>query len=117
MYMPSPKRKPAPKKTLRWRANRISLWRDDANLTQQDMADRLTARGLKLDRVSVTRIENGKQMPTIEILEAMADILQTDVTSMTNYTPAQAKELSRLHRMDEQERERLLRGLRAAVGE
>lgn len=109
-------RRPALRK-LRWRRTRISEWRDSAKLTQQQVTDLLAERGLELDRVSVVRIEGGKQMPTIEVLEAMASIFKTDIDSMLNFTPEQAAELGRLRSMEPGERDRMLRAVRAAVGE
>lgn len=115
MYMPAPRRRPQSRqKPLRWRKTRISDWRDEEGLTQQQVADRLAERGFDLDRVSVGRIEGGKQMPRVEVLEALAEILKTDINSLLNYTPAQAKTLREFQALDSREQEIILRMSRAA---
>jgi len=112
----SQKMRPRRPDGLRWRRTQIGLHRESKQITQQQMADRLAERGIELDRVSVSRIEAGKQMPTAETLEAMALILRTDLDSMLNLTPQEAEELARLRAMEPRERDRMLRAVRAAIG-
>ena len=101
---------------LRWRKTRIADWRTAAGFTQQQVADALTEHGIKLDRVSVGRIEGGKQMPTIEALEFMATMFKTDITSMLNLTPEQAKHIREFGSLDTDAQDTILRMVRAARG-
>lgn len=99
--------------SLRWHKNHIGEWREDAELSQQEVADRLADRGVELDRVSIGRIEGGKQVTTIEVLEAMASLFGTDVHSMINLAPSEARELSVFASLDARERRRWLRLMQA----
>ena len=101
---------------LRWRRTRISDWRKDANLTQQQVADALTADGVRLDRVSIGRIEAGQQMATIAALECMASLFETDIDSMLKYTPEQARQIQAFWRLRPDEQATVLRIARATRG-
>jgi len=105
---PKPRGVPPPP-PLVWRRTRIRDWRKKRDLTQQEVADRLTARGIELTRESVQRIETGNQRPLITALEAMAEILGTDVTSMLNCDPDAANDIAAFSRLDPQTRRLLLR--------
>lgn len=98
---------------LRWRRTRIKDWRESVRpkMTQQAMADALAEEGIELDRVSVLRIEAGTQMPSIETVEAMARILKTDVDSMLNRTPDEAKAVADFRSLDPKAQRRALRFL------
>lgn len=93
---------------------RISQWRESQGLTQQQVADYLTERGMPLDRVSVGRIESGDQMPSAEVLEAMAELYNTDVDSMLNMTPEEAADVMAFKALKPNERRRALRTYKAA---
>lgn len=118
VYMPPalPKRRtlPRPKReVLRWHANHISEWREDAGYSQQQVSDLLAERGIELDRVSIGRIEGGKQVTSIENLEAMAKLFGTDVTSMIDRTPAEARDMAAFTSLDASDRRRLIRLMKA----
>lgn len=105
-------RKIISQETLRWRETRISEWRTANNgMTQQQMADALAEEGIDLDRVSVGRIEAGTQMPLVETIEAMARILKTDVDSMLNLSPEDAKAIQQFRKLDPKDQRRALRHL------
>jgi len=116
VYMPPKHTMRAPSKQLRWRKTRIEDWRKAAGLTQQQVADQLTERGFELDRVSVTRIENGKQMVSAEVLEALSDILKTDIDSLLNYTPEEAKRLREFRKLNPADQEMVLEMAKVARG-
>lgn len=99
---------------LRWRQNRIKDHRKAAKLTQQDIADALAERGIELDRVSVGRIEKGEQHTGIEVIEAIADILNIDVHSMLNLSPEQAQLFREFSRLDMREQRRVIRIIEAS---
>jgi transcriptional regulator with XRE-family HTH domain len=106
---------PKPRELLRWRQNNISLWREaKTEKSQQDVADWLTEQGLPLDRVSILRIEAGKQMPSIEVLEAMARLYRTDVSSMCDLTPEEAADIQEFKALQPTERKRVLRTYKVA---
>lgn len=104
-------------KPLRWRKTQIRAWREEAGKTQQEVADALTTRGLELDRVSIGRIEAGDQMPSIEVIEAMADIFGIDVDTMLNVAPAEAEPLRYLRRLSPTEQKRAVRAHKAIINE
>jgi hypothetical protein len=101
----------------RWRENRISEWRRhyDPDFTQQDVADYLAGLTppIRLDRVSVGRIETGMQMPAIEVIEAMARLYGTDIDSMVNLSPQEAEDVQAFKGLSASERKRALRVYRA----
>lgn len=82
-------KKPLPKKSQHWRPNHFRLWRDFRGLTQQQVEDALAAPpyNIELTRNSVSRIENAKQRPQIELIEALAKIYRTDVDSLLTRPP------------------------------
>lgn len=113
-----PQRKSATTSTpLRWRRTRIALWRKRADMTQQEVADHLAERSpaIELTRVSIARIETGEQMPSAEVLEAMAALFGVDVDTMLNLTPDEAHEVLTFKAMQPDERRRVLRIARAAM--
>lgn len=77
------------KKPLRWRKNFIRQWRDFRGFTQESAAEALSRPPYNLDytHASLGRIENGKQMPTIALIEALAQLYRTDIDSLLNRPP------------------------------
>lgn len=116
-YMAKKHKPAAPKaESKRWRKTLIATWRDAVGMTQQAAADALAERGITRDRVSVGRIEGGKQMPSIEVLEALAKIYKTDVDSMLNYTPEQAKALREFRELKPEDQLKALQLVKVAGG-
>ncbi len=98
---------------LPWRITKIRVWRERAGLTQQEVADHLAemGAGLNRDRVSIARIETGKQRPAVNVLEAMVAILGApNLTAMLDRTP---EEIGRIVSLSPKERRRFLRLLEA----
>jgi transcriptional regulator with XRE-family HTH domain len=58
-------------------------------VTLEIAAERLARPPFNLDYThnSLGRIENGKQMPTIELIEALAKMYETDIDSLLNRRP------------------------------
>jgi transcriptional regulator with XRE-family HTH domain len=81
-------------KPLRWRHNCIRFWREFRGMTQEQAAAALARPPFNLDYGynSVGRVENGKQMPTIELIEALATLYDTDIDSLLNRRPETARE-------------------------
>jgi transcriptional regulator with XRE-family HTH domain len=80
-------------KPLRWRTNCIRHWRDFRDgMTLEAAAEALSRPPYNLDYThnSLGRIENGKQMPTIELIEALARLYRTDIDSLLNRRPETA---------------------------
>ena len=50
--------------------------------TQQDLADRIG-----LSKSTVSMLETGSRMPSYETLEAIADIFNVDMNTLTGNTP------------------------------
>jgi transcriptional regulator with XRE-family HTH domain len=86
VYMPEKLKKPP---ELRWRLTQIRHWRDYRDMTQQGVADTLAGAPyhLKMSYASLGRLENGLQMPKIELIEALAKVYETDIDSMLNRLP------------------------------
>lgn len=81
---------------------------------------------LDYTHVSLGRLENGQQMPKIEVIEALAHIYKTDVDSLLNRLPtlpqapkdAGASELARIwEAADPTERVRIVKMVKALVEE
>lgn len=71
--------------------------------------------GLSRDRVSITRIEGGKQMPPIEVLEMIQKIVKApSVTAMVDYTPTEWERIETFLSMSEEQQEMVLRIAKAA---
>lgn len=87
MGKPARKLKFAPR--LRWRETNIRLWRRAAGWTLEAAADRLKQAPyyLKTTHTSLQRLEAGKQMPKIDMIEALASLYKTDITSLLNGEP------------------------------
>lgn len=106
-----------PKKPLAWRITKIKLWRKDAKMTHQKVADGLVQidADLDYDRVSIQRIETGNQRPPVIVLEAMVRLLKApNLTAMLDRTPDEAREIAKIEAMEPKERRRLLRLMEAA---
>lgn len=115
----SPPRPPAAAK-LPWRITRIRLWRERADMTQQEVADRLVMMDPDLDytRTSVQRIETGKQRPPVVVLEAMVVMFGApNLSAMLDRTPEEAEALRKVEELDPKEVRRLLRILEAGRDE
>lgn len=54
---------------------KIKQIRKDKNLSQQDVADKIS-----MHRVQYTRLETGKSEPTVSTLEKVAQALEVDIT-------------------------------------
>lgn len=91
VYM-AKKQKPKAK-PLRWRKSCIRFWRERAGFTQQSAPDALQRSGIDpLDLVdthaSISRIENGEQMPSIGLIEGMVQLYGApDIDSLLNRKP------------------------------
>lgn len=82
----------AKQKPLRWRTNCIRHWRDLQKMTLEEASEALLKPPYRLDYThnSLGRVENGKQMPTIALIEALAQLYRTDVDSLLNRHPKTA---------------------------
>lgn len=90
MYMGRTARKVRPTaEPLRWRETSIRKWREAAGLTLERAADRLSHSPYYLEttHTSLQRIEAGKQMPKVEMIEALAHLYKTDIHSLLNLNP------------------------------
>lgn len=88
VYMPKAKTKPSPK-VRRWRATRLRDWRKAAKLSLEEVCEKLAERPFLIEytHASLGRVERGEQMPLIELIEALAVIYKSDVTSILNRQP------------------------------
>jgi transcriptional regulator with XRE-family HTH domain len=86
MYMVKARAKQRP---LRWRPNCIRLWREDAGFTLERAAETLGRAPFNLSYThnSLGRVENGRQMPPIALIEALAKLYRTDIDSLLNRKP------------------------------
>jgi transcriptional regulator with XRE-family HTH domain len=79
-------------KQLRWRPNCIRYWREHRGFTLERAAEALSESPFRLGYThnSLGRVENGKQMPTIQLIEALAKMYDTDIDSLLNRRPGSA---------------------------
>lgn len=86
------KRKPVPK-SRRWRPTRLRDWRNAAGLSLEAVCEKLAERPFLIEytHASLGRVERGEQMPLIELIEALAVIYKSDVTSILNRLPGTAQ--------------------------
>ena len=59
----------------------IKKMREQKMLTQKDMLARLHLRGIEISDYSLSKIEHGKQNPTVSLLRALTQILDCDYNS------------------------------------
>lgn len=78
---------------LRWRRNCIRYWREFRDFTLEAAAEALARppHRLAYTHNSLGRVERGLQMPTIELIEALAKLYETDVDSLLNRRPEGAE--------------------------
>jgi transcriptional regulator with XRE-family HTH domain len=84
MYMARQKQK-----SLRWRTNCIRHWRISKGFTLETASEALALAPYHLQYThnSLGRVENGKQMPKINLIEALATLYETDIDSLLNRRP------------------------------
>lgn len=81
------KARPNPKPTRR--PTFIRSWRKYRGLTLAQMQDHLeTLHGIEISEGQLSRIENGKSPYAQDMLEAIADVLQTEPASLIMRDPA-----------------------------
>lgn len=56
----------------------IKTLREKKNLTQTDILTKLQLMGVKISVYSLSKIENGRQNPTVSLLSALTAILECD---------------------------------------
>jgi transcriptional regulator with XRE-family HTH domain len=90
VYMAKKTKKTKKPSELRWRPTLIRHWREHRKMTQERVADILAEAPycLPYSYNSLGRLENGKQMPKIGLIEALAKIYETDIDSMLNRLPS-----------------------------
>lgn len=69
----------------------IKKWREYRNLTQDELAERL-----ETSKASISRVENGQQAYTQDLLEACADILKTTPAGLLEIDPTDEEATERL---------------------
>jgi transcriptional regulator with XRE-family HTH domain len=76
-------------RALRWRVTRIRYWREYRKMTLMGVAETLAKEPYRLQtsHASLGRLENGRQMPKIGLIEALTKIYETDIDSMLNRLP------------------------------
>ena len=56
----------------------IKTLREKNNLTQTDILAKLQLKGVEISVYSLSKIENGRQNPTVSLLSALTEILDCD---------------------------------------
>lgn len=56
----------------------IKTLREKSNLTQTDILAKLQLKGVEISVYSLSKIENGRQNPTVNLLSALTEILDCD---------------------------------------
>jgi transcriptional regulator with XRE-family HTH domain len=72
---------------LRWRRTCIRFWREYRDYTLEQAAEALERYHITTTHASLGRIERGRQMPTIEMIEALAVLYRTDINRLLNERP------------------------------
>jgi transcriptional regulator with XRE-family HTH domain len=72
---------------LRWRRTCIRFWREYRDYTLEQAAEALERYHITTTHASLGRIERGRQMPTIEMIEALAALYRTDINRLLNERP------------------------------
>lgn len=97
----------------------LAAWRKYRGLTQAQVLDRLEVLDdplLPVTAASLSRLENGKQPYSQRILEALADIYQTDSGALLTHDPTkEGKVLDLLARLPKDDREQAEAMLEAMV--
>jgi transcriptional regulator with XRE-family HTH domain len=110
----SKKARPAPKpKPLVWRRSHIRDWRNYRKVTLEQLAERLAALDppITTTHASLGRLERGMQLPKIDLIEALAKVLNTDVDSMLNRLPSDDSEFRPLWNRASDEQKELILGI------
>lgn len=115
-------------KPLPWRVTCIRHWREFAGLTLEAAAEKVAGVPYSLAKgtthTSLGRVENGKQIPSIKMIEALAHLYGTDIDSLLNRLPTipqaakdpDAAELAKIwESVGRDGRKRLLAVVKAAV--
>lgn len=98
----------------------IKEWRKKRKLTQKELAARMEREpGVELmSYVTVSNIERGEQSPTLEQLYALADALDVTIAMLVTHHPDKDGEVvDLLGRLRPDNRETVLKMLKAAIGE
>jgi transcriptional regulator with XRE-family HTH domain len=79
-------------KPLSWRESCIRYWRDALDLTLEGVCETLAKPpyNIRYTHNSLGRVEHGKQLPKINLIEALAKIYRTDIDSLLNRRPEAA---------------------------
>jgi transcriptional regulator with XRE-family HTH domain len=91
---------------------RVREFREQAELTQQQLSDRLRADfGIKLDTSAITRIENGSREPRLREAIAMAELLQFGLYNLNTAPPGDLLDyrLGGMNKLIDQSREMLVK--------
>lgn len=75
-------------KPLAWHKNFIGHHRKRAGFSQEQVAEILSDLELIDSHASISRIENGKQKPPIDVIEAMARLYGVDIDTMIYRPPS-----------------------------
>lgn len=62
----------------------IKALREKRNLTQSDVLAKLQVMGVQVSVYSFSKIENGRQNPTVSLLSALTQILECDYNAFFN---------------------------------
>ncbi|MFB8386912.1 helix-turn-helix domain-containing protein [Microbacterium sp. NPDC055910] len=76
----------------------VAFWRGQRELSQRQLADRLTVRGMKLDAPAVSRIESGAR--SVRLTEAMliAEVMDLELDALVGFALSPPQQLHRLRR-------------------
>jgi transcriptional regulator with XRE-family HTH domain len=90
---------------------RLGYMRKEAGLTQQQLADVMRGRGLKMHRSTIGKIEAGERVVSVGEADQFAEALGIDLRQLLNvgqsrWVQAQLKVASLEHRADEYTRQR-----------
>lgn len=90
----------------------IKAWRDFRGLTQEQLAERV-----ETTPATISRLENGKQPYSQELLECLADALRCRVADLIARPPDKTRDdlLTLLEAMDDERRAQAARILRALI--
>lgn len=78
----------------------IKLFREQFNITQQELANKVNQAGYDLDitqaYISALEKSRGEKLPSVPVLVALAEVLETSIDALLGLNPARSDDLDLL---------------------
>jgi transcriptional regulator with XRE-family HTH domain len=77
----------------------VAYWRNLRHLSQRQLADRLTARGMRADAPAISRIESGARSVRLSEAVLISEALELELEALVSASRSPAQQLHRLRRL------------------